>query len=363
MSWRRRGARSRGVSIPPCRPRRLSFRPWHSARGLKRFFTRSSKTYTGEKWGIPAGLRFVPESFSLSHAESLPAVGLAVGAISQNVARLPATVYDVRGDTLTPAADDAETEIVTRSWGNHLPAQEGMEHFLRSVLLTGKGAVLVERDNMDRLAGLDPLDPARVHRYRISNEIRYQYMGTGALGDIPRDDLLFMPFREPLDRVTDVSPLAKHWPAIRAALAPTHFGAWYFDRGAQGNVVYSRKDDSNSHRADAETQKARNEALWRMEDRMRREGRRSAVAPDGYYPVQTGSNAQESELGGQRTFGVQEVARIYDVPATVLHDLSRGTYSQHGPDTAPVRRNAGTVGGAACKPRSTTFCGPAAPAA
>ena len=46
------------------------------------------QTYTGEKWGIPAGLRFVPESFSLAHAASLPAVGLAVGAISQNVARL-----------------------------------------------------------------------------------------------------------------------------------------------------------------------------------------------------------------------------------------------------------------------------------
>ena len=169
-----------------------------------------------------------------------------------------------------------------------------------------------------------------MYRYRINNEIRYQYMGTGALGDIPRDDLLFLPFKEPLDRVTDVSPLAKHWPAIRAALAPTHFGAWYFDRGATGNLVYSRKDDSNSNRADAETQKARNEALWRLEDRMRSEGRRSTVAPDGYYPTQIGSNAQESELGGQRTFGVQEVARIYDVPATVLHDLSRGTYSNTG---------------------------------
>ena len=57
---------------------------------------------------------------------------------------------------------------------------------------------------------------------------------------------------------------------------------------------------------------------------MRRHQRRSMTIPPKWKPHQLGGNASDANAENAVNVGVQEVARIYDIPPLMLQDLSRG---------------------------------------
>ena len=266
----------------------------------------------------------VPKHFSPQYARALPAIGAVLNEVSSRISTLPLHVYEVGRDgaeTLVPVTDP-EVMLLTRRWSAHGTAIDGIEHLLDSVLVDGYGAVWVERGDDDMPLALHPLDPACVSRARVGGEIDYHISLEGVgRRKVLRDDLIFLAFRRPRDGVTDVSPLAEKWDAIRAALVATKFAGWYFDRGAEPSSIYVRKEGQIGD-IEAETK-----ALWKAEDKMRQEGRRSLIAPPGWSPQKMGGNPREAELADQRNYGVQEVSRIYGVPPMLLMDLTNGTYS------------------------------------
>ena len=281
-----------------------------------------ARSAVGRSW--VGNLFRLPQTYSARHAETLPAVGAAVRGIAKRLAKLPLDCYRVESDgteRLIPPTDPL-ANLVGRRWSAHTTRQDGLMHFMRSVLLYGAGGVLVERQGSTPVA-LHPVDPNGLRREQVGIMRRYYVCLDGRVQtEVPRDDLIFLPFFPPDDGVTDRSPLATHWEAIRAALAATMFAATYFHRGAIPGLIFLAKATLG-----AKISKV-NREFWKVEDEMRRKGHRSMVAPPGYTAMNAGSNAADADLRGARELGVQEVARIYDVPPMlILQDHSRSTYS------------------------------------
>ena len=265
----------------------------------------------------------VPEGFSLTHARSLPAVIDAVRLIAWRVACLPLRVY-TPGSSEPVVATDPEARVLTERWSAHTTAKAGIAQFTRHVLLHGYAGAVVVREGR-RVAAIQTVNPHGLSRTLVSGERRYHYTAaTGGRIPIPRDDLFFLAFEEPDDGVTDESPLASAWPAIRSAVAATIFSGWYYDRGAEASSVWLAPEGTTK-----DALKKAMLAVWRMEDRMRSAGRRSLAMPTGWQHVQTGANIQDASASEERTFGVQEVARIYGIPPTLLQEMSRGNYSNY----------------------------------
>ena len=287
------------------------------------WFARSS--FDAKKWFVPKFGNQVGETFSVAESRMLTAVAAAIGCISWRIATMPLRVYDVRSrlGEVEAAPDDPEVLLVTKRWSHHMSAVDGLQHFVGSVLLHGVGGALVRRGPMNEIAAIQALDPRGISRKRTGSEIVYTIQDGAEQKPVLRDELLFLAFATPDDGVSDKSPLDHHWPAIRAALAATNFSGWYFDRGAIPSTAWVRTEDGGDP-GDLAKESA---AFWRHEDTMRREGRRSFLAPTGWSPKAIGGNPQETQLTAQRAYGVQEVARIYDIPPLLLQDLSNSTYS------------------------------------
>ena len=284
------------------------------------------RSSVGASWVDRIDMSRVPESFSARYAMALPAVGAVVRGIAKRVAKLPMHVYDVRrdGSEEMVAPTDEQVMLVTKRWSAHTTRQDGVMHWLRAVLSHGKGAVYVEREGV-KPVGLHPVNPLQVTRQQVGMRRIYSVSLDGMTQrEVERDDLLFLPFFPPEDGVTDQSPLAEHWDAIRAALAATVFASHYYGKGAVPGLLYTSEG-----RGLRDVKKSTRD-MWEVEDEMRRKQRRSMIAPPGYTPHAIGGNAQESDVQGARLWGVQDTARIYDVPAqTIPGDHSRSTYSNY----------------------------------
>ena len=278
-------------------------------------------------WFNPDALSLVPRHFSAPLARALPAVKLAIRKISWRVASLPLSVYTISPDGTETQVKDEETELVTRRWTTFGTRVDGIQKLLASTLLHGYGAVYVQRRAPNGPAtGLLSINPADITRHRRGGETVYEYGAPDGL--IPRrplrQDLIWLSFEPPEDGVTDVSPLREAWQSLRAALAAILWMGGYYDRGATPTVVYSREDGEFSG---PDQLLDENEALWENEDLMRKHQRRSMTIPPKWRPWQLGGNASDAAAERAVNMGVQEVARIYDVPPLLLQDLSRATYS------------------------------------
>lgn len=263
----------------------------------------------------------VPDRFSPKHAASLPAVGAAVRGISKRVARLPMTVHRMEPDGTLGDIDATSplAHLVTRRWSTYTTRQDGLMHFMRSVLLYGKGGVWIERTPSGIPVALHPVNPEGLVRTQAGMERLFQIQVGANVQQVDRQDLIFLPFFPPTDGVTDVSPLAEHWPAIRAALMPTSWASWFFKKGATPTLLYTTEVGGGDT-------KRTNRELWEVENIMREKNHRSMVAPGGYKAQDVGSNARDAEVNESREFGVQETSRIYDYPPPFLQDFSRATY-------------------------------------
>ena len=265
----------------------------------------------------------VPEGFSLAHAKSLPAVKAAVGEIAWRVACLPLRIYDAGSDEPV-ARTDPEARVLAGKWSSHTTAKSGIAQFARHVLLHGIGGAVVRREGM-RVVEIQTANPNGLSRQLVSGVRLYHYqVPGGARVRIERDDLFFLAFEEPDDGVSDESPLEECWPAIRGAVAATAFSGWYYDRAAQPASVWQAPEGVSPKKL-----KDTMLRIWSMEDKMRDAGRRSLPAPAGWEHVQVGASAEDAAASDERTFGVQEVARIYHIPPSLLQDLTRGTYSNY----------------------------------
>ena len=273
-----------------------------------------------------------PKEYRLDAVQEFPAVPAAVRLIGDELASMEAKlVRGLNGKTEEVSPFDPEHRIVVDQWGWGRDRATSGELIAHSLLYYGFAAVLVVRDPL--LRGLRVLHPGCLGRTEQGGFIKYTYSGTDAPFDLGLDPdyggqnaLAWVELSADFSDGLPVQPFRRVWPSFRLAIAASRFAAKYFEAGAQGNVAWTQRVSEPGAGID----EAVSDDLWAEMDRMRQRGAREFVAPPELEPHSIGSNAQEAQVVALLDHGIRDVGRIMGVPAMVLQELSRGTFSNYG---------------------------------
>lgn len=249
--------------------------------------------------------------------------------IVDSLAAAPIRVYGIEADGKRRVLHDDPTGYVL-NWSASLsqapdaPTSQAIEEaLLWSALLYGNGYAEIQRDRAGRFFALWPIEPDRVtprreiltdadgqERHHFYYEIQQATGGTGRLE--PRD--MFHLRGPSLYGWVGDSTVFRAAKAIGIAQAAQVFGAAYFANGTVLSGVLSSDKIVTQDQAD----QAR--ASWKKLHEGVTEQHGIAVLPQGLKYESVGHDAQKSQLVEARRFQVQEIARFFGVPTTLLAD-------------------------------------------
>ena len=182
----------------------------------------------------------------------------------------------------------------------------------------------VERDDLGMPVELWPLRPDRVRIVPDENEYIRGYLYTGLSGAqiaFASDEIVRLRYFNPLDEYAGLSPIAPVRLTLdmgRDALLSNKSGL--ANDGSPGVVIHT---DTNPSEDDVK----RLLEDWESRFSGPLNRLRPAVLSAGMKASQMGFSPKDMEYIGTLRWTVEDVARVFNVPKPLLHDLERATYS------------------------------------
>ena len=280
-----------------------------------------------------AGVEVSPES-----AIRMSTVYACVRLLGDTIASLPASAYVRRGRQRLSyaAAYGSSPEWINRP-NPDASRLEFLEQVLASLNLHGNAYVLTVRDDMDEVTELYCINPrgVRIKRDSPDSEIYYEVtIGVGVNSEnmstslastktmrLTKRDLLHIPmFRLP-GSLYGLGPIAACRMSIGGAVAAETYAASYFGNAANpGGVIEYTGDLTEEQASDI----ARD---WNMSHTGPYRAGKIGILSGGasFKPLQL--NAQDAQLLDSRRFGVEEIARLFRVPISLLGHPVAGAMS------------------------------------
>ncbi|WP_170344482.1 phage portal protein [Ruegeria atlantica] len=248
-----------------------------------------------------------------SNAMRVPAVNCAVSLISETIGALPVKLYDrASKDTLT---DHPAYRLVHGHANPWSSAAKLREQLTIDALLHGAGHAQVVRLSDDTPFELHRLEPGKVQRDQEPDGEPFFRVSTDA-GQVR------LSYRDVLriEAVGGIAPITLGREAIALAISLENHIATSLKNGARpsGYVTSSKSMDA--------TGMLKFIKEWVVQFSGDRNGA-PAILEQGmeYYPISmTLADAQFAE---NRLEQINEIARVFRVPPTMLFELSRGTWS------------------------------------
>lgn len=252
----------------------------------------------------------------------VPAVQAAVNVISGTVASLPLQVFKQTGDGAVKAKSDPLYRIIHDVVNaDYLTSFAWRKYMVGRLLLKGRAYTFIERNGAGKVTNLWPLNPdkvtvkvqgwRRVYEYRDATGVKV-YQASEII------DLVWMPGP---DGHTHLDPLYLNRHAIGLAIAAERYASTVFENGGVPPFALETTATSPTAREKASTQT--NAALKKG----RAEGRMAIDLAPGDKLHKLGSDPAQNQMLELRAFQILEIARVFNIPPTFLHDLSKGTYS------------------------------------
>lgn len=257
---------------------------------------------------------------SVTHSTAMrcTAVRRAVAAIAEPIGSLPLHVYRRDGgarerDTAHPVAR------LLRDPNSWTSASEFREQIQRDCLLHGNGLALITRVNGEPREMLR-LDPAsiQIEADDFGGPVYRQVSGEQRR-TIPREDIFHIRAAS-LDGVKGESPVRQAREAIATALVLEKHVAKLFGTGAKPSGVIEVPPDvpENGYKGML--------TAWRQSHEGSENSGKTALLINGakFNPItMTSTDAQLLEL---RKYAVDEIARAFSVPPSMLYELGRATW-------------------------------------
>jgi HK97 family phage portal protein len=256
-------------------------------------------------------------------ALQVPAVSAAVNFLSGTLASLPIHVYRNTRKGREQVKASTVAKILEGAANIETSKYDLIRNFYFSVLTHGRGYIYIERNgNTGRVEGLYNLDPRAVRPERVAGRTRYTYQIDQERSVVYQaSEIIDVAYQMQSDGVTHISPIQMNKDVIGLGIAATQYGARFFAGGGVPPFVVSGsfKSESALIRAGADLREAVRKAA--------KEQRTALTMPEGLEIKPIGSDPERAQMVDTQRFIVEQVSRIYDLPPSVLHDLSHGTYS------------------------------------
>lgn len=249
---------------------------------------------------------------SLADAMRVPAVANAIQLISEAVASLDVTVKRIEGQDEIDVPDHPVLTLLRDEANDWTTGFELVRQIVRDALMDDRGGMAW----VNRVNG----EPREIIRYRRSvlqfdidtetGERLYKLQNRR----IPARDVIHL--LPPHER----SPLSMAWNAIGVAVALDRHAGNLFARGARpsGSLNIPKGMGEEAIKA------AR--AAWRVAHEGEDQGR-TAILFDGMTFTPFTFNSTDAQFLENRKFQIQEIGRAFNIPAPMLGDLERATWS------------------------------------
>lgn len=256
------------------------------------------------------------------NALGVPAIWAAIGAISGTIASLPLHLFAGKDDKSQRLADtDPLYSIIHDRWNPELTSYAGLKYVIGRLLLRGRAVVFIEKNKAGRVMNLWPLDTDKVIVERRDGKLRYRYQTGGKEVIYASNEVLDLVLFPAADGISHRDPLQVNRNAIGLMIAAESYASTLFMNGGVPPLALNGPAMSvgAAGRASNQIQEALRSA--------KNENRNVLVTPEGYKLEAIGFDPMKQQLLELRRFQVTEASRIFNVPPSMLQDLSTGTYS------------------------------------
>lgn len=287
-----------------------------SALGFERRAAYSSDPY----WSNFEALRTGP--VNPSTAQGVSAVYACVNAISETTASLPLILFKRTGEDRERATDHPLYSVLHDQANEHQTAIEFRELQMATVLLRGNAYARIVRGYDGQVRELLPLHPDRVTVLRVGDGIAYDYTDTkGTVHRLLAGEVLHLRHRAGDDGVLGVSPIAAARDVIGLAIAEREHGSNTFRNGAKLTGILKMPGYLNAE------QMRQLRGSWQSQYAGGANAGKTVIIEGGADYQTVSMTLEDAEWIAARQFSVEEVARLFRVPPTVIGDLRHGNYS------------------------------------
>ena len=254
-------------------------------------------------------------------AQGVSAVYACVQAISETTASLPLILFKRNGDDRERASDHPLYRVLHDQANPEQTALEAREYMQACVLLRGNAFARLVRGYDGQVRELWPLNPDNVTVQRTASGLVYDYTKDGVLTRLLAHEVLHLRHRLGDDGVLGISPIQAARGVVELAQAENEHGRNTFTNGAKllGVLKFPGRLKPEQRQAIA--------ASWSSQHAGGSNSGRTAILEEGVDFQALSMTLEDAEWIAARQFSVEEVARLFRVPPTVIGDLRNGNYS------------------------------------
>lgn len=251
------------------------------------------------------------------------AILAAVKVVSESVASLPCHVYQKTSTGKRIADEHPLYEVLAHQPNDWMTSYEWRELMQSWHMLWGVGYSLIKPGRRGAVTQLIPLHPSRMKVERIKNgRLRFLYQEPDKATPTPyRQDEIFAYRGLSPDGVNCYVPTTLMRDAIALARATELHSSSFFGNGARAGTVIEND------------QPLKPETLQRLREQWNEihsgptNAYKTAVLPHGSHIKELSVNNDSNRLIETRRYQIEEVARAMRVPAYMIGDLTKSSYS------------------------------------
>ena len=266
---------------------------------------------------------WTPTDYAAYFAASAP-VYAAIRLRADSVARARLRIHTLRNGGREPVPPDHPAQKLLDRANPHWTGGDLWRATETYLNLWGAAYWSVERDGAGVPCELWPLRPDRVRLIPDKTDYIAGYLYSGASGEsvaFAADEVVRMRYFNPMDEYAGLSPIAPARLSVdmgRDALAGNRAGL--ANDSSPGLFLETTESPTDYEAAEFY-------AKWDERLRGPANRRRPMILNGGVKPIQTGFSPKEMEYLSALRWTVEDVARAFNVPKPLLHDLERATYS------------------------------------
>lgn len=258
-------------------------------------------------------------SVTIEKALGVPAIWAAVNFLSGSLAHPPFNLFKkdskggrekVRGGLATILHDAVNDETSSFDWRK--------QHF-DSVFTGGRAFTFIEKNSVQKVSNLWPLDPDRTTVKRVDGRKVYEHRDGKKTHTYVASEIIDQAFMLKSDGLRHRSPIMANRDAIGLMIAATQYASKFFQNGGVPPFVLTGpfKSPGSLERSATDMETAVKEAA---------EKRKLAISlPNGHDLKPVGANPEDSQLVELQRFCIEQAARIWGLPPIFLQDLTHAT--------------------------------------
>lgn len=256
------------------------------------------------------------------------AVWAALRILSNAVASLPWEVFEDNGTTRQRLKTHPVDYLINKEPNQLCTSYSFRQAMVWKTYLNGEAYILIHRNKSTAQPyKLELLENSQVDFFE-DPELGYYYIikGTGVNGTIPTyqavniNDMVHLKAMSQ-NGISGIDIINAHRENLGVNIAATQYGANFFGNGAHVSSVLETDDELDKEQAE------RLRAQWSAKYGGINNTGKTAVLEHGLKYKKVGLNPSEAMLVDIRKFQIEEVARIFGIPAHMLSSMDKATFN------------------------------------